>query len=128
MRKLSAILTSLFVLGLLSCNDYGKKVKIDDSMEVYMKGDSVNENQAKKIGDYLVKLWSGSKQKKSLQLTKDSGMYVVKMVVDEAKLKEDSTIDMSFMALKTLLEAEVFKNQQIKFVLTDNTFKDIKSY
>lgn len=128
MRKLPVILTSLLALVFLSCANYGKRVKIDDSMEVYMKGDSVNENQAKKIGNYLVKLWSGSKQKKSLQLTKDSGMYVVKMVVDEAKLKQDSTIDMSFMALKTLLEAEVFNNQQIKFVLTDNTFKDIKSY
>lgn len=128
MRKLSIILSSLFALMLLSCNDYGKKVKIDDTMEVYMKGDSVNENQAKKIGNYLVKLWSDSKQKKSLQLTKDSGMYVVKMVVDEARLKQDSTIDMSFMALKTLLETEVFDNQQIKFVLTDNTFKDIRAY
>lgn len=128
MRKISVILTSVLVLVLLSCNDYGKKVKIDDTMEVYMKGDSVNENQAKKIGNYLVKIWSDSKQKKSLQLTKDSGMYVVKMVVDENKLKQDSTIDVSFMALKSLLEAEVFNNQQIKFVLTDNTFKDIRSY
>jgi hypothetical protein len=128
MRKLSIILASVFTLVLASCNDYGKKVTIDDSMEVYMKGDSVNENQAKKIGNYLVKLWSDSKQKKSLQLSKDSGMYVVKMVVDEAKLKQDSTVDMSFMALKTLLEAEVFNNKQIKFVLTDNTFKEIKAY
>lgn len=128
MRKLSVMFASLFALALVSCNNYGKKITIDDTMEVYMKGDSVNENQAKKIGNYLVKLWSDSKQKKSLQLTRDSGTYVVKMVVDESKLKKDSTIDLSFMALKTLLEAEVFNNQQIKFVLTDNTFKDIKTY
>jgi hypothetical protein len=97
-------------------------------MEVYLKGDSVNENQAKKMGEYLVKLWNDSKQQKSLQLSKDSGLYVVKMVVDEDKVKKDTTVDVAFIALKTLLETEVFNNQQIKFVLTDNTFNDIKSY
>lgn len=55
-------------------------------------------------------------------------MYVVKMVVDEDKLKQNSTADVGFSALKTLIEAEVFDNKQVKFVLTDNTFKDIKSY
>lgn len=128
MKKLFAILTALIAFAFISCNNYGKKVTIDDTMEVYMKGDSINETLAKKVGNYLAKLWSESKQKKSLQLLKDSGVYTVKMVVDENKLKQDSTIDISFMALKTLLEAEVFNNQQIKFVLTDNTFKDIKAY
>lgn len=128
MKKLLTILTALIVFALVSCNNYGKKVKIDDTMEVYIKGDSVNENQAKKMGEYLVKLWNDSKQQKSLQLSKDSGLYVVKMVVDEDKVKKDTTVDVAFIALKTLLETEVFNNQQIKFVLTDNTFNDIKSY
>lgn len=128
MRKLSIILASLFALVLVSCNDYGKKITIDDSMEVYLKGDSVNENQAKKMGNYLVKLWPNARQKKSLQLSKDSGEYVVKMVVDENKLKQDTTVDAGFTALKTLLQAEVFNNQPIKFVLSNDTFKDIKTY
>lgn len=128
MRKLSIILASLVVFALSSCTDYGKKVVIDDSMEVYLKGDSVNENQAKKMGNYLVKLSGDSKQKKSLQLSKDSGKFVVKMVVDENKLKQDTTLDAGFTALKTMLQTDVFDNQPIKFVLTDNTFKDIKSY
>jgi P pilus assembly chaperone PapD len=128
MRKLFSILAVLIAFVLVSCNNYGKKVKIDDTMEVYLKGDSVNENQAKKMGNYLVKLWSDSKQQKSLQLSKDSGLYIVKMVVDEDKFKKDTTVDVAFIALKTLLETEVFNNQQIKFVLTDNTFNDIKSY
>jgi hypothetical protein len=128
MKKLSIVLVSVFALVLVSCSNYGKKVKIDDSMEVYIKGDSVNEAQAKKIGNYLVKLWSDSKQQKSLQLSKDSGMYVVKMVVDEDKFKKDTSLNAAFMALKTLLQTDVFNNQQIKFVLTDNTFKDIKAY
>jgi hypothetical protein len=128
MKKLFTILAGVIAFVLVSCNNYGKKVKIDDTMEVYLKGDSVNENQAKQMGNYLVKLWSDSKQQKSLQLSKDSGLYIVKMVVDEDKFKKDTTVDVAFIALKTLLETEVFNNQQIKFVLTDNTFNDIKSY
>ena len=126
MKKLIAIVVVLIVF--VSCNNYGKKVKIDDTMEVYLKGDSVTEAQAKKLGKYLTELWKESKNEKSLQLSKDSGMYIVKMVVDEDKLKQDTTADVSFIALKTLLESEVFDNKQVKFVLTDNTFKDIRSY
>lgn len=97
-------------------------------MEVYLKGDSVTESQAKKLGSYLTNLWKESKNEKSLQLSKDSGMYVVKMVVDEDKFKKDTTADVGFIALKMLLEAAVFDNKPVKFVLTDNTFNDIKSY
>lgn len=128
MRKLSIILASLFAIVLTSCNDYGKKITIDDSMEVYLKGDSVNENQAKKMGNYLVKLWPNARQKKSLQLSKDSGEYVVKMVVDENKIKQDSTLHAGFTALKTMLQTDIFDNQPIKFVLANDTFKDIKTY
>jgi uncharacterized lipoprotein NlpE involved in copper resistance len=128
MRKIFTILAALIAFVLVSCNNYGKKVKIDDTMEVYLKGDSVNEAQAKKLGTYLANLWKEAKNQKSFQLSKDSGVYVVKMVVDEEKIKQDSTADVGFMALKTLLESEVFDNKQVKFVVTDNTFKDIKSY
>lgn len=128
MRKLFATLAVLVAFVFISCNNYGKKVKIDNTMEVYIKGDDVSETQAKKLGSYLANLWKESKNEKSLQLLKDSGVYVVKMVVDENKLKQDSTADIVFMALKTMIEAEVFDNKPVKFVLTDNTFKDIKSY
>lgn len=128
MRKFFVLPTALLVFVLISCNNYGKKVKIDDTMEVYLKGDGVTENQAKKLGSYLVNLWKESKNQKSLQLSKDSGMFVVRMVVDENKLKKDTTVDLGFAALKTLLQSQVFDNQPVKFILADDTFDDIKSY
>lgn len=128
MRKLFATLAVLVAFVFISCNNYGKKVKIDNTMEVYIKGDDVSESQAKKFGNYLANLWKESKNEKSLQLLKDSGVYVVKMVVDEDNLKQDSTANVGFMTLKTMIEAAVFDNKPVKFVLTDNTFKDIKSY
>ena len=50
------------------------------------------------------------------------------MVVDKDKLKADSSLDESFTALKTLIEANVFNNQPVKFTVTDDHFKDLKSY
>jgi len=128
MRKLFALLTAVIVFVFISCNNYGKKVKIDDTMEVYLKGDSVTEDQAKKLGNYLTKLWKESKNEKSLQLSKDSGRYVVKMVVDEDRIKKDTTADTGFQFLKFLIQAQVFDNNPVKFVLTNGYFEEIKSY
>lgn len=126
MRKLWLLGCVVFLL--VACNDYGKKIKINDSLEVYVKGKDVSDNDAKKLGDYLAKLSADSKNQKSLQLSKDSGKFVVRMVVDEDRMKADSVSDVNFLALKTLVETEVFNGQPIKFVLTDNRFKDFKSY
>lgn len=127
MRKLVFVLVAaMFVL--VSCDNYGKKVKINDTLEIYMKGDSVTENDAKKLGNYIAELSGDAKNEKSLQLSKDSGKYVVRMVVDKERMKADSTSDVNFLALKTLIETEVFGGQPIRFVLTDNRFNDLKSY
>lgn len=107
---------------------YGKKVTINDNLEVFMKGDGVTEDDAKKLGNYFAETWKENKNDKSFQLSKDAAGYVVKMVVDEDKLKADSTLDLSFMAIQTLLETEVFKGSKVKLVLTNNKFKEIKSF
>ena len=127
MRKIILLCLSFSFL-LLSRSNYGKKIKINDNLEVYLKGDNVSETDAKKLGNYITTLMTDSKNDKSFQLSKDSGAYVVKMVVDEDKLKADSSIDVSFIALKSLIELEVFKNSKVKLVITDNQFKDIRSF
>jgi hypothetical protein len=128
MKNLFFVLASAIVFVLASCTNYGKKIKINDTLEIYLKGDSVNENDARKLGNYLARLSGPSKSEKSLQLSKDSGKYVVRMVVDEKKIKADSTFEESFVALKTLIETQVFNNQPVKLTLTDNRFNDLKSY
>jgi hypothetical protein len=50
------------------------------------------------------------------------------MVVDEAKVKADSSLDVSFMAIRTLIADEVFKGSKVILVITNNEFKDIKTY
>ena len=120
-------LAAIFFILLTACNNHGKRVKINDSTEVYVKGEDVSEDDAKKLGNYIESLTKDGTNEKSLQLSKDSGMYVVRMVVNEEKLKTDSTIDVSFIALKSLIELEVFKNNRVKLIVTNDQFMDIKT-
>lgn len=116
---------------LVACNifsPYGKKVTINSTLEIYIKGDSTTEEDARKLGNYLAETWKDLNNKKSFQLIKSNGAYTVKMVVDEEKVKSDSTVDVSFMALRMLIAEEVFKGSSVKLVLTNNKFKDIKTY
>ena len=129
MKKINLLLLIICLLQFSSCNlSYGKKVKINDSLEVYIKGDSVTEDDGRKLGNYLAELWKDAHNEKSLQLTKESGAYIVRMVVDEKMVKQDTSLNASFEAVKSLLETEVFKTDKIKFIITDNQFNDIKSF
>ena len=121
--------TILFVLS--GCDltaSFGKRVKINDNLEIYVKGDGATEDDAQKLGNYLAILWKDAPNMKSLQLAKDKGVYVVKMVVDEKMVKADTSLNSAFMAVKSLLEEEVFKDSKVNFIITDNRFNDIKSY
>lgn len=129
LKKITFVLFA--AIALLACNllsPYGKKVTINNTLEIYIKGDSTTEADAKKLGNYLAETWKDLDNKKSFQLIKENGTYVVKMVVDEEKVKSDATLDVSFMALRMLIAEEVFKGSAVKLVLTNNKFKDIKTY
>lgn len=128
MRRIFPLLLVLSAIALHSCSTYGKKVKINDSLEIYYKGDGVTETDARKMGDFLADLWKDYPNLKSMQLLKNGDGFEVKMVVDEKMVKEEPGLESSFIAVKSLLETEVFKDKKIKFTITDNTFKDIKSY
>lgn len=129
LKKIGALATVAVLFAACSIfSPFGKKVTINESLEIYIKGDSTTEADARKLGDYLAKTWKDITNKKSFQLIKEKGGYTVKMVVDTEKLKADSTLDVSFMALRMLIADEVFKGSKVKLVLTDNQFKDIKTF
>ena len=117
---LSILFTSCDIDG------YGKKVKISDHTEVFIKNDAT-EAEAKKLGIYIDSTWKEQTNDKSFQLSKDSGNYIVRMVVDENKVKNDTTLDVSFQAIQFLIEDQVFKGSKVTLILTDNKFNDIKT-
>ena len=122
-------LTILLVLSSLlfaSCDigGYGKKVKVSDQTEIFIKNDAT-EDDAKKLGTFFDTTWKEQTNKKSFQLSKDSGNYTVRMVVNEDKIKADTTLNISFQAIQFLIEQQVFKGNKVTLILTDNKFKDI---
>ena len=128
MKPNTTILLLVIAILFASCNEYGQKIKISDYTEVYIKGDSVTEADAKKFGTFLDTTYKDPKNTRSFQIMKDSGQYVIRMVVDEDKVKKDSSMDVSFMALQILFETQIFTGNRVKLILTDNKFKDIKIF
>lgn len=129
MKKIfSFIAIAIFFISCSIFSPYGKKVTINDKLEIYIKGDSTTEADAKKLGTYLAETWKETTNQKSFQLKKEQNEYQVRMVVDEEKIKTDSTLDVSFMALRMLIEEQVFKGSKVKLILTNNKFKDLKTF
>lgn len=127
--KLSIISLCLFLSILFSSCDIdgdGKKIRVSDRTEVFIIKDAT-EAEAKKMGNYFDSTWKEQTQKKSFQLAKDSGNYTVRMVVDTEKVK-DSSLDESFQAVQFLLADQVFKGSNVKLILTDDKFKDFKTF
>jgi len=127
--KLSIIRLCLLLSILFSSCDidgYGKKITVSDRTEVFIIKDAT-EAEAKKMGNYFDTTWKEQTQKKSFQLSKDSGNYTVRMVVDTEKVK-DSNLDESFQAVQFLLADQVFKGSNVKLILTDEKFKDFKTF
>ena len=126
--KSNILLLLLLPVFIYSCNTYGKKVKVNDHIDVYIKN-SATEEDAKKLGNYIDTTWKGNNNQKAFQLWKDSGIYTVKMIVDEKNYKQDTAnINISFMAIQFLIESQVFKENKVRLVLTDDSFKDIKTF
>ena len=117
------MLSSSFFL--VSCNDYGKKVKISDKTEIYIKKDAT-EDEAKKLGAYIESL-SKDNNEKSFQLSKENGDYTVRMVINQDEVKKDPSLKMSFMALRFLFNDKVFNGSKVNMILTDNHFKDLET-
>lgn len=119
---------STFIISCSLFSPYGKAVKINDSLEVFIKGDSTTEADAKKLGNYLADLWKEDKNHKSIQLVKENGEFNVKMVANQEVLKADPSLESAFAIVRALIEENVFKGSKVKLTLTDDKFKDIKTF
>src|SRR4030095_6559193 len=88
MQKIFLLLITASLL-LASCDRYGKKVEINNNSEVFYK-DEATESEAKRLGNFLLdRNFFDSQNEKSVQLSKDSGIYTVRFVVDKASYETD---------------------------------------
>jgi hypothetical protein len=124
MKKLLVLLLPV-VLVFTSCDDYGKKVKINDKLTVYYKGEGVNESDAKKLGDFLEKNSGENKGEIAAQVMKEGDTYVVRMPVnEEAYNKDKDRFEKLFWYMQDLVSESVFDGKKTKIILTDNKLKD----
>jgi hypothetical protein len=120
----------LSLLALMSCSgNYGKKVTFPGHKgEVYYKGDSVTEADAKATGKFLEdqNFFLKDDKKRSVQILKAGGRVQVRFVVNDKALAETKNADDIFAAMGANLSKEVFNGKPVDMIYTDDTFKDKK--
>jgi hypothetical protein len=131
MRKFISLLviTSIILLG---CNSYGEKYSVNDKSEVYYKGDGVTADDAKRLGDFLLKNnYFDSATEKSVQLTRTVDTFNVKFVVDKEKVTSTENAEMLFTIMGMAISSDVFSGKPVKVILADTRmegFKEIPTY
>jgi hypothetical protein len=117
------------MIALASCTNHGKKVKIDGTKaEVYIKGDGVTEDDAKKAGDYLKREFLPSNEKEaSMQLTREGDVYTMRFVYDKKVYDTLKNVEEGFKMIAAGLSKEVFGGKKVDIALADKHFKDYKN-
>lgn len=131
MKKILIVLAAVtFVFA--ACNKFGEKYQPNDKSEVYYKGDGVTADDAKRLGDFLLKNnYFDTISEKSVQLTKTVDTFNIRFVVDEQKVNEAPNAEMLFTIMGAAISADVFGNKPVKVILADaqmKAFKEIPPY
>ncbi len=115
---------------LASCNGYGHKVTFEGNHgEVYYKGDSLTEADAKAVGKFLTdaEYFQKDDKTRSVQITKNNGRIQARFVVDKKAVDTVADIDKSFEIIGAAMSKDVFNNMPVDVIYTDEYFKDIKT-
>lgn len=117
-----------FLLLLASCSDnYGKKVGVNGTKgEVYYKGDSITEADAKAVGEYLKQeeFFQQDEKVRSVQISRSKGRVEVRFVIDEKAMSDIPQADKSFAVLGAGMSKAVFHDAPLDVIYTDNAFRD----
>lgn len=106
----------------LACNQYGTKLEFNGG-ELYYT-DKVSEQEAKKLGEYLVKQEFFDGREKTVQLDKSGSTYQFRMVVQKEKQNDEATKEM----MKTFagqLSDDVFGGAATEVHMCDEQLKTL---
>ncbi|GAB5524455.1 MAG: hypothetical protein Roseis2KO_23270 [Roseivirga sp.] len=104
---------------------YGEKLEFNGTDVYYTE--EVTEADAQKLGEYLVSSEFADGNDKSVQLSKRDSVYLFRMVVMDG-VTQDSTNDITFMAMAWTLSANVFDKAPVELEACDNTFETLRVY
>lgn len=125
--RISFVIIALLCAFQVSCSDYGKKIEYPGG-ELYYT-DKVSEDDAKKLGEFLVaeKFFKTENPIKiSVQLSKEQDTYLFRMVSKEGISLDDTKYTDGANALTGALSVSVFNNANVNFQYCDKNFKTIK--
>ncbi len=131
LKHFKLLLVVTFSTALLSsCTGFGNKVTFPDTKgEVYYKGDSVTETDAKNVGNFLKdeQYFSNDDKGRSVQITKDNGRIKARFVVDKKAIDSLPDADSDFAIIGASMSKKVFNSQPVDVIYTDTYFKDFKT-
>lgn len=123
------LLPALAMLVLSSCDLFkspDKKITIEKS-DVYYK-DGATEAIAKALGDYLLEIdYFDKDSEKSAQVSKENGLHVVRLVVDQKNLSKVANATTAFWIMQPGISQQVFNNETIRLILSDAQMKDVQT-
>ncbi|MEO7922721.1 MAG: hypothetical protein ABIR30_03525 [Chitinophagaceae bacterium] len=118
----------LVVMGLTACTNHGKKYKVEGTKaEIYYKGDGVTEDDAKKTGEFLKKVFITPDKPASMQITKEGEEYTLRFVYKKEVYDTLKGVDDEFKVIGVKASKEVFGGKKVNIALADTHFKDFKN-
>ena len=100
---------------------------VNDQSEVYYQGIGVTEDDARKLGNFLLNQgYFNTVDQRTVQLSKEDDNFIIKMVVDEEKVNADENVLTGFKVWQMWIEDSVFNGKQTKIVLANTELKTIK--
>lgn len=118
-----AVIGFLFLCAMLACASYGKRLEFNQG-ELYYTS-AVTEDEAKNLGNYLVKVGYFADKKVAVQLDKSGDTYQVRFVVQKGGENNQEAIA-AFKELVNMISKDVFKGAKTEIHLCDDSLKTIK--
>ena len=126
MKKALYFLFICTIFLFASCNRFGKKIKISDRTDIYIRDNSVTEAEARLLGNFIDNIYQ-SEYARRFQIAKDSGVYNIRMIVDKGEFERNPALDQSYMALRSLIQTKVFPASKVKLMLSNDEFQEYKT-
>ena len=126
--RCSFLVALLFVLGMSACTNHGKKYKVEGTKaEIYYKGDGLTEDDAKKTGEFLKKVYILPDKEASIQIVKEKEDYTLRFVYNKAIYDSVKGLEDEFKVIGVKASKEVFGGKKVNIALADDHFKDFKT-
>ena len=126
MKRIIPVLSAfLLFLSLSACNNLGDK-KTYNGVELYHTK-SVTDDQANKLGNYLVSSQFADGNAKTVQLTKSGEIYQFNFVVKDGADKDPAIIKNTKL-FASILSSQVFDGAKVEIHMCDEYMKTLKIF